>query len=253
MTTETGTLVFQGPQRELISIDPTASDPTSSKFNFTYDSHQGVNDPGTTRPDTVFSFGYNIGVDGLQENPAEPTLSIHFGNMYYEFGDGGLEFYVRSIDTNGVMHRPLNFWLPRDGGQGSYGVIQADALNLIKYDGTQTIKFDLANNNVTYKGTTSSNFMINNYVTAWQISADGTRYIPMPYIDSNNFYCAPAPVFLEGGLFIGAVNTASAQQMASSNQLAIVTDGNHGSACMAYSQNGIFYMLHSPSTPISST
>jgi hypothetical protein len=253
MTTETGTLTFTGPQRTLIRVDPTASDPTSANFNLGFTSFQGANNPGTTRPDTVFVFGYNVAANGARENLSEPTLSLHFENIYYQFGLLGLEFHVESLDTNGVQHRPLSYWLPRDGGKGSYGIIQADALNLIKYDGTQKIKFDLANNAVTYYAPIASMYNVNNFIVSWQINAAGTKFVAMPYIDNNNYYHVTPPLYLESQLILNPVTTAAAQQNATSNQVALVIDGNHGSPCLAFSQRGVFYMAHSPSTPISAT
>lgn len=167
---------------------PPTSDPTAPKFNFSVTSGQWTQGPPGEPNywDHTASLGWNFVAAG-RENPLQSAFGITFESKFYQ-GTFGHEFHLQQTDSAGVIHRPLSFFLPTNGGAGSSGGFQADVVYLQTYNGVERVTWDLASatpvmylmNNTQIWNSTNNNSVMR------QLNAAGNAYLALPYYNNEN-------------------------------------------------------------------
>lgn len=190
----------------LIVHDPSSIDPNAATFRMNYATFPGVNLPGSSNNNSVWTFGYNVDCGGGRVNTSEPTLALHFEKEFWAGGAAPamLEFHVQHIDTTGVQHRPISFTVPRAGGATSTSSsmsINTNKLTFGKYDGTQVMNFDWTTTppvwdfNITDTVVRHSG---NNIKWFQQRNAANSAFLFLPYFDAGNVLRAESPFYVVG-------------------------------------------------------
>lgn len=188
--TPSAPLTLSGASTLLVDHDPAAIDPDAAHFYLNCTDFPGINLPQSARANVVWTLGYNVGDGGDRVDASEPTLALHFESFYCPNPTGPgpewLEFHVQSVDTNGVVHRPIGMALPRDGAKANSDIaFNANSISLNEYDFTQRVKFDF-NSNAAYLTNLTVFGETNNIPVFRQKNAAGTGYLKLPYIKSND-------------------------------------------------------------------
>ena len=135
----------------------------------------------------VWALGINVGSQvGVRADTAKQYLALEFESKYYQSGTFASEFHLGAVDTAGVTHRPLSFFLPHDGGAGSSSSYTVDVISFHNYAGTQKVKWDFPNNVVNLMGGLTLRGETNNDPVFQQLNAAGNAYLDLPYIDADN-------------------------------------------------------------------
>jgi hypothetical protein len=115
----------------------------------------------------------------------------------------GSEYHLCTIlTTDGTLRRPLSFWLPHDGGNGSICSINVQTLNIFDYNGNphMTYAMDMVAGNSTWSIMDSTVFKFNVNATPImsQINAAGNATLNLPYINGNNELDVNQPIYAQG-------------------------------------------------------
>jgi hypothetical protein len=194
--------------------DASALDPNVSNFYFNAGQFPGVNLPASPRANVVWTFGYNVSAGGGPIVGSEPTLALHFESYYNQGGtdpNPALEWHLQSIDTAGFGHRPLTFYLPRNGGTSidpAIGQVSVGYFNLSTYYNEQRIKYDMTAVGLTqifHPVQALYNFGVNNVANAQQTNAEGTGTVALPFIDNFD------RTNISGGFIVGVASFSNPQ------------------------------------------
>ncbi len=190
----------------LLDHDPTALDADAAHFFFNCATFPGINEPASSRNDTVWTFGYNIDPNGARANTAEPALALHWENYYNQGGtdpNAAMEWHLQFSGTDGVVgRRPLSAFLYRDG---SYCQLawQFSLANIYDWSGTARAQFNFTNattGDVNFPLETSLSFSVNNTATLQQDNAAGTGRVTLLYLDNTDTIVMGAQTQVLGNL-----------------------------------------------------
>jgi len=208
--------VFSRPSpstgRAVYTWDAQDIDADTADFYLNYGYFADTNLPASARANVVWTFGYNVNPGGGRVVASEPTLALHFETYFHQSGtdpESVLEWHLQSVDTAGVVHRPISGIFPRDGASStsvptiSIGV---DVFSLLNYAGSIRIGHDFTQSSgnftdIHHYATSGSrySFPVNNTVVHRQLNAALTDYINLPFVSSRDSIAMGSFVEIQSG------------------------------------------------------
>ena len=182
--------------------DPSAdANYNNYKWGFSYSTHPFVGGGigGEDYTNAVWGMGINWGTSGNSRLDAtRAAVGWVLESKYYP-GSGSFyqsEAHLQFYDAAGVGHRMLSGALPHTGTTGSIFAIQSDVVNFLKWDGTQKVKLDLANDAFSFVGQLVWSVDTNNYHFLRQKNAANSAYVNLLFLDNLDRVRIEAPVFI---------------------------------------------------------
>lgn len=199
--------------------------PTTRNFNFGVRSFPGVNEPGSSRQNTVVSIGWNTNAAGAREDVTDAAFRIGFEDHYLQGGVGtpAFEYHVECRDESGVSHRMYSVYAPKDGGAGSSTSFMSDRYNFNTYSGAQGPRIDTAAKVIeTFDYNIRGN---NNVGFLRQKNAAGSANLYLPYFNDKDVYTMVGPVAVGttpspvGSTYAGDAYAINASALATGNTI----------------------------------
>ncbi len=186
----------------IVAHDPSAdANYNNYKWGFSYSTHPFVGGGigGEDYTNAVWGMGINWGTSGNSRLDAtRAAVGWVLESKYYP-GSGSFyqsEAHLQFYDAAGVGHRMLSGALPHTGTTGSIFAIQSDVVNFLKWDGTQKVKLDLANDAFSFVGQLVWSVDTNNYHFLRQKNAANSAYVNLLFLDNLDRVRIEAPVFI---------------------------------------------------------
>lgn len=197
--TVTGSLTINAPTGDVIVHDP-SSDPDSGGFFYklAYAAIPFGNGPPSAPNyiNDVWALGINTAGVGTRDDLSRPYCALHWSTKSYKnTGDTqpSSEFYLLSIDTNGVSRRPIA-WSAKYDGSDSVVSVQTDLFVFYNAAAKPKISFGLTSGIININDGLAFYFAKNNVPIAYQVNAAGNANIPLPYINSNDHIVISRPI-----------------------------------------------------------
>jgi len=187
------------------TVDTTAMDALSAKWNLTYYNGVGANTPCSSRPDIVQMMGYNITSGGGRELSTEPSLHWAIENLFCPSGGvPSMEMHFQFQGTDGVIHRLQSGIYPVDGSATAASTsFSAPLFSWQNWSNTpmmdmnwSTKQINLYNGMQIVHGT--------NGVYDVQLNAAGSAYLKMPWYDAQNRLSFEGPTILAASPYSGS-------------------------------------------------
>lgn len=178
-STDTGAFILQ--------YDPSALDPNAAPFCLNVETHAGINEPASSRNDTVFTLGYNIAPGGSSVDSSEPVLALHWENWYNQAGtdpNAAVEWFLEFRTAAGAAHRPFAAFMHRDGGFGEMSWT-GSVFNLYDWSTAQRVKYDFSGSTslMLFTQPASILFDANNVPALLQHNAARTSFVSLIELD----------------------------------------------------------------------
>lgn len=146
--------------------------------------------------DQVAAFGVNLLANASRPNPQNSGVAWFVEPKFYQGGVFANELQLRFYGLDNVERRPIQFFLP-EGGAGVRGVanvqFQVDAFRLHDWADNQVVDWNLQTKVFNYVAGVAHVFSGNNAPFMRQINAAGTVFVPLPYLDSQDFLRTESP------------------------------------------------------------
>lgn len=146
---------------------------------------EDVNLPDT-RPNIVWSMGYNMAAGGGRRVLTEPTIGVVFESYYVQGGVDALELHLTSTDLSGTEHRLWSAFAPRDGSTGSVISQQTDTYTTRNYAGTPIMNVNNLTQETDYVGPMVIRFNDNAVPTHQQRNAADSAFLNLPFFGSDD-------------------------------------------------------------------
>ena len=165
--------------------------------------------------DDTWAWGINVGLGGASKaDPTKPYAALHWESKFYQGPNDPAspltEFFLHTIDTQGVAHRPIAWTGRHDGSYGDV-FLAGDVVSIANYQHRPRVAFKFGKGDVGGQAELYNGVKFVAYKTAvpvmMQQGASGSGVFALPYIDSRNSIALPRPVVGLQSMAYGANTT----------------------------------------------